>query len=363
MGQKIIFYAPVGNGVPEYMLGGGEKGCKRTREILLSAGYDVFTIDKPVMGRGLKTYISMAIKDYFSLLKQLISKKDAVLYVVGFYEKNVYLEWLNIATGKLFGHKTIYEARNGRLVTAYREYGSLYRKIMKEILRKADLVFAQGRDYIPFVKNLVGKDAVYTPNYVLNRNLLPYNENRPMDEIRLIYFGRVSEAKNVDVVLDTVSELRKKNINTKAVIIGAYTDEYKEKLDRIVETARLEGRVTFTGQQNFDVIRDELQQSHFFIFPSQEKKEGHSNSLTEAMTFGVVPIVSNAGFNASIVEKRELVLEDIKATNFADIIEKIVNENTWREYSLFMYDRIKKNYTEDRVKASILSAIDSLATP
>ena len=57
------------------------------------------------------------------------------------------------------------------------------------------------------------------------------------------------------------------------------------------------------GQQPFERICDELQKAHFFVFPSQEKMEGHSNSLTEAMTFGVVPIVSAAGFNASIVGK------------------------------------------------------------
>ena len=45
MGNRtIIFYAPVGTNVPVYMLGGGEKGCRRTREILSNAGYDLSLI-------------------------------------------------------------------------------------------------------------------------------------------------------------------------------------------------------------------------------------------------------------------------------------------------------------------------------
>ena len=47
MGKRtIIFYAPVGTNLPVHLLGGGEKGCRRTREILSNAGYNVITIDR-----------------------------------------------------------------------------------------------------------------------------------------------------------------------------------------------------------------------------------------------------------------------------------------------------------------------------
>ena len=114
------------------------------------------------------------------------------------------------------------------------------------------------------------------------------------------------------------------------------------------------------GQQPFEKICDELQKAHFFVFPSQEKMEGHSNSLTEAMTFGVVPIVSTAGFNASIVGKEELVVTTIDAQKYADAIEKILLHNTWPMYSRYVFQRIKENYTEDRVRKSIIESIQHL---
>ena len=146
LGKKnsILFYAPVGNGVPPHLLGGGEKGCRRTREILCNAGYEVITIDKPNMGRGGFEYIKSAINAYLNILKKLILDKTAILYVVGFYEKNIYMEFLNVLTGKFFGHKVIYEARNGRLVKAYREYGNGYKYLMDFVLKKANVVFVQG---------------------------------------------------------------------------------------------------------------------------------------------------------------------------------------------------------------------------
>ena len=90
--------------------------------------------------------------------------------------------------------------------------------------------------------------------------------------------------------------------------------------------------------------------------------EGHSNSLTEAMTFGVVPVVSTAGFNASIVENKELVVDDINPRNYAKVIESVIEKNVWSEYSLNVYRRIKENYTEDIVKKNILCAVEGLGS-
>lgn len=359
MSRTIIFYAPVGTGVPVHMLGGGEKGCRRTQEILTDAGYKLITVDKPVMGKGVKQYILMTIKAYFKIIKSLLANKNAVLYVVGFYEKNVYLEWMILSTGKILKHQVIYEARNGRLINAYADYGKRYKRFMDSILKKADVIFAQGLEYIDFIKQSFGKQAVYTPNYVMNRSLLPYEGNRPFGTIKLLYFGRVSESKNIDVVLKVAGELQNRGYKTETTIIGGYQEEYKKRLDELAQKLKL-GSVRFLGQQEFEVIRDELQRVHFFIFPSQEKMEGHSNSLTEAMTFGVVPIVSTAGFNASIVSKPELVVADIDFQKYADVVDRIVNDGTWCEYSQFVYERVKEIYTEDRVRENILGAISTL---
>lgn len=132
-------------------------------------------------------------------------------------------------------------------------------------------------------------------------------------------------------------------------------------MDHVIEKCKLvEDEVQILGQQPFERICEELQKAHFFVFPSQEKMEGHSNSLTEAMTFGVVPVVSTAGFNASIVSNEELVVSDINPERYADVIESIIKRNVWAKYSLNVYKRIKENYTEDIVKKNILCAVGEL---
>ena len=132
-------------------------------------------------------------------------------------------------------------------------------------------------------------------------------------------------------------------------------------MNHVIEKCELdEDKVQILGQQPFERICEELQKAHFFVFPSQEKMEGHSNSLTEAMTFGVVPVVSTAGFNASIVSNEDLVVSDINPKRYADVIEAIIKRNVWAEYSLNVYKRIKENYTEDIVKKAIVEAVSGL---
>ncbi|MFB5283673.1 glycosyltransferase family 4 protein [Peribacillus sp. Hz7] len=358
----IVFYAPVGTNLTQYQIGGGEIGCRRTREILKKHGFEVITIDKPIMEKkGLMNYFKMALKGYTRLWKALVSNNRAILYTVGFYERNVYLEWLIIMTGKLLSRRTIYEARNGRLVKAYYEYGKLYKLFMDSILMKVDTVFCQGLEYVRFIEQRYKKRSVYSPNYVMNKFLKEYSADRPLDVIRLIYFGRVTEAKNIGVIVEVCSELLKRGYKVETIIIGAYTEEYKRDLDQFISNLYIpKDTIRFLGHQPFEIISAELQKAHFFIFPSQEKKEGHSNSLTEAMTFGVVPIVSSAGFNSSIVAKPELVVNDIDARRYADVVDKIIQDMSWGIYSKFVYDRIRENYTEDRVKTSILKAISEL---
>lgn len=358
--KTILFYAPVGTGVPAHLLGGGEKGCRRTREILENAGYKVSTVDKANMSHGVIGYIKNAVKAYFTIHQSLCENPEAILYVVGFYEKNLILESMLIHMGKK-SHKVIYEARNGRLVKAYKEKGKLYRKLMDYVLKSVDLIFAQGQEYVDFIKQRYNKTAVYTPNYVLNRSLKPYVANRSFDIIRLIYFGRVSESKNVDIVIKVAYELEKVGYNTLTTIIGGYTEKYKSKLNQVIQECDLgENKIQVLGQQPFERICDELQKAHFFIFPSQEKMEGHSNSLTEAMTFGVVPVVSTAGFNASIVDNKVLVVSDIDPKKYARVIEGIIRKGVWSEYSLNVYRRIKANYTEDIVSKAMIDAVSGL---
>ena len=179
--------------------------------------------------------------------------------------------------------------------------------------------------------------------------------------INLIYFGRITESKNVDLIIRVLAILIKNGYKATLDLIGGCSDEYRQHLLACEKKEMLpSGSVIFHGKKDFGYIASKLSYSHYFVFPSKEKKEGHSNSLTEAMAFGVVPIVSSAGFNNSICGDDRLVATDFSAVGFARKIIEIERKGEWDVLSHFVYDRVINNYTEVLALESLKHVLSAL---
>lgn len=360
MKRKIVFYAPLGKDTPSDKIGGAEAGCLKTKAIYERAGIEVIVINKPALSKGkIRFLIEMA----FTPLKLLwVARREGSItpiHIVGFYTKIVKYEWLLMKIAHLCGNKVIYELRNGSMVSTYMTGTETYRKYLKDLLLKPEVVLCQGQEYVDFIKKKWGLERSYYPNYIMDDFLVANNVNR-VHPIRLIYFGRVTESKNVDVTINVLRILREYGLDAKLDIIGGCSEQYREKLEDVIKEHHLNEMVTFYGRRPFNFIAEKLRKSHYFVFPSSEVQEGHSNSLTEAMGCGVVPIVSNAGFNTSICGYNELVVNGITPRDYADIIIKIENDNEWAYYSNCVYQRVKDNYTEKIVGKKLITIINHL---
>lgn len=357
--KQIIFYAPLGKAIPIEKIGGAEAGCLKTKQIYENAGIDVISLDKPVISRGkLRFLFDMSILP-FRLFYILHKYPNAVLHIVGFYTKIARYEWLLMQIGRRTGHKVIYELRNGSMVRTYEEGSDAYRKTLKDLLLKPDVVLCQGMEYVDFIRKKWGVERNYYPNYIMDDFLKVNNSDRPYP-LRLIYFGRVTESKNVDVIIRTLTLLRKSGIPSTLDIIGGYNSQYKAILDKVIQEENVFDFVTFYGRKPFDFIAERLREAHYFLFPSQEIQEGHSNALTEAMGCGVVPIVSEAGFNVSICGVPELVVTSVDAVSFANKIIGIEKNNRWKYYSNLVYQRVVKNYTQSIVSKKLIGYVEPL---
>lgn len=358
--KKIIFYAPLGKDTPPDKIGGAEAGCLKTKAIYERAGIVVIVIDKPALSRGKVRFLFEMALVPLKLFGILIREgRNTPVHIVGFYTKIVKFEWLLMTLAHFCGHKVVYELRNGSMVQTYTSGSETYRKYLKALLIKPEIVLCQGQEYIDFIYNEWGVKRSYYPNYIMDDFMMPNNVDRP-HPVRLIYFGRVTESKNVDVTINILRYVREKGIDATLDIIGGCTDQYQGKLNKIIREGNVSDYVTFYGRKPFAFIAEKLRHSHYFVFPSSEIQEGHSNSLTEAMGCGVVPIVSTAGFNASICGNVNLVLNGINPVDYANIIVEIEHNNKWSYYSNFVYQRVKENYTERIVGDNLISTINQL---
>lgn len=361
MNNKVIFYAPVGNLTKGFKSGGAEAGCKKTMEVLQKGGYKVLLVEKPSRkSASMKDGMLLAfalMRVWLQLIILFSRERDSVFHIAGFYLNQAYFERLLVRTAKFFKVKCIYEIRNGGMIESYQSGTKTYQYLMDSIFKNATLVLSQGYDYVVFLKEKYGIDSVYYPNYIMDNFINANNVSRNNKEpLRLIYFGRVVPDKNIEFILDVCDILIASQYNLHLDVIGSYEDDYFDSLMRHINAKSLVDSVTFHGRMEFKDIYTYLQSSHFFIFPSKEKREGHSNALTEAMGCGVVPIASEAGFNKSVVGLPELIVSDFEAKSYASRIKKILDNEEWLQHSNFVYNRVISNYTESIVKNSLLGA-------
>lgn len=356
MKKEILFYAPIGKGTPSESIGGAEAGCLKTMAIYRDADIKPIHINRPVSRGGLLKYVLGMLFAPIKLACLCISHPNSVVHIVGFYHRTIGQEKLMTSIAKILGHKVIYEPRNGSMIVSYYEGNESYKNKLKYLLSKPDVVLCQGLEYVRFIKEKYAIERSYYPNYIMDEFVKSNNLDRG-NNIRLVYFGRVVPEKNVDVVIKSTALLRDAGLNVSLDIIGGYNADYKSVLDSTIKVNGLGDIVKFYGRKPFAFISDVLRKSHYYLFPSAEANEGHSNSLTEAMGCGVVPIVSTAGFNASICGNTDLVAEDLKPETYAKIIKKIETERQWKKYSEFCYNRVLDNYTQSIVKEKLISYV------
>ena len=358
--MKIIFYGPVG-GYKSQIIGGGESGNRKTIAVLEGLNFTVDVIEKPYPIKNRFAILIFPVQllfSYFKFFLKLLASRNVTFHLSGFYNHLIYIEWLLVTTSKFFGVKSIYEIRAGGAIESYYENTLIYKYFFKKTLKNASFVLCQGSGYLPFIKSIANIDALYYPNFILDISLLPYNaDSRVLNKtIEIVYFGRIVKSKNVEFILEICKSLE--GIDFRCEIIGSGNQKYINSLIQLSKKFKIEKNIVINPSHNNEELMNKLKEKHFFLFPSKEKREGHSNSLTEAMSIGVVPLVSKAGFNASIVNNDYLVIEEFNPQIYAEKIISIWYSNEWGNYSYNSYLRIKNSYTENSIK-SVLKLVHS----
>lgn len=78
------------------------------------------------------------------------------------------------------------------------------------------------------------------------------------------------------------------------------------------------------------------------------------------MSLGIVPIVSDIGFNRDIVAVDDLIVENYLAKEYGEKIIDIWDSNNWQLFSKITRERIAKNFTmleAEKILENVYSSI------
>lgn len=263
---------------------------------------------------------------------------------------------------RLLGYKSVTYMKGGQFMDFYNRGSKFYRWIVKKNMDLQAQVWFEGMPSLEIVKKISDTPLVYYPNYVVEENIAEVVAERPKDKLNLCYFGRVTPEKNVDVVIKAFNLLCQKYDDVYLTIIGGsgYSEQYVKDIDAMIEVSPYKLHITRKGLTPFAEIKEIMQSQHFFVFPSKERCEGHSNSLNEAMAQGLVPVVSDYHFNRAIVGDDRLIVDGYEPQAYAEKIMKIRETMDLKELSVKMRDRVRGTFSHDVVNKRIYEELKKI---
>lgn len=208
----------------------------------------------------------------------------------------------------------------------------LYRAgIELEILKRVDFI---GTNVTRFI-DIIRKQLV--PNAKILKTRLAVGEDIEADKniekkYDFVYFS-ANISKAFDLALEGFAVARNTKPEITLHVVGAYSDDYKNKIDERIQELNLQKSITFTGRlpTHNDVIT-EIQKARFALLPL--KIDITSGTIREAFACEL-PVVTTITENGTprLNEKRETVLlseiGDHKA--IADNMIRLCNDNDLAE--------------------------------
>ena len=143
----------------------------------------------------------------------------------------------------------------------------------------------QPRHIVPFFTSLLTTTHMERARQSASR----FWDGQPL---RILYTGRLTKSKNVDVLLRAVAQNRGDGLEVRCTVIGEGPEE--SSLRALAGSLGIVDAIEFTGGIEFEKVIERLERGHVLALVSET--EGWPKSIAEAMAFGLVCIGSNRGF-------------------------------------------------------------------
>lgn len=192
-------------------------------------------------------------------------------------------------------------------------------------------------------KGLDRSKVYYIPNGV---DLPVLKKESYASNNKIIYIGRLSYEKGVDILIDAMGIVSSKYPNVKVDIIGdgPEADKYKA----LIKRSGIGRNINLLGEKHN--LKSFYLNSDIFVLPS--RTEGMSNVLLEAMSYGLPCIATAVGGNKEIIVNGEngfLVKPEMQDGLAESVIELIKDQNLRERIGKNARQTIEEKYSIDMI--------------
>ena len=265
----------------------------------ISKGYGTTIINLPLEVSRLEESVGLAM--ILSMLVYLIvattvgtleviwHRLDAILAVYGFPQGVV-----AVLVGRLTGRKVAILTDGGDIDVLLKR--PIIRSIMLVALRKASVVATQNNAKAGKLLS-DGIKAEICTNYGVDTSRFRFIPPERKERASILYVGRLSTEKSLDLLLKACYALRQKGTRFKLLLVG--DGPLREQISETISRLKLAEFVQVDGFVPHHRIGEYFEKSAVFVLPSV--REGLSSALLEAMSSGCICLVSDIPDNTEII--------------------------------------------------------------
>ncbi len=187
----------------------------------------------------------------------------------------------------------------------------------KFLTKKTDKIFANSIFTQRNIKKTYKRESIVIYPGVDSEKFLPIEFNKKKDYILTV--GRLTKFKRIDILINTLKQLKNKKIILKVVGDG----EEKMSLLALTKKLNLENRVEFISGISDEDLVEIYAKAKIFILAS--KNEPFGIVPIEAMASGTMVIADNSGGPKEIIDhnKNGILINDMKCSELTIILDNL----------------------------------------
>ena len=190
--------------------------------------------------------------------------------------------------------------------------------VEKKVIKRANYI---GTSIIKFAKEIkqnIKKDAIFISCKLAVAE--PIHDEKCNKKYDFVYFSKEIE-KAVDWAIESFIIAHQSNPHMTLLIVGGYSKEYKERLDKLLYEKGLTKNVTITGSlPTHDDVINKIKEAKYAIIPL--KIDLISGTIREAMACGLPVITTKTPLTPDLNINRECVLIS-EPKDFQDMAKKM----------------------------------------
>lgn len=307
-----------------------------------------------------------AAYDLLKMIAKMIFKrrKNAIFMQMTYAGALVPYELMLTSIAKFMGFKCTEYLQGGMMMDTYPKGNAMHKWMYKQNMDLLSAVCFEGYDALRLTERITNKPKlIYLPSYVFDSKIPQFVPKKPKNEINFCFFGRIGKPKNVLISIDIFNlfSSRHPELRTGLTIVGAGDNKaYLQNVSDAIKNSPFKDRILQYGNSPYEFLVDMMQKQHFYLFPTEEKAEGHSNALNEAMSQGVIPIACDYHFNKTVIGEDFLVVEGYDPKDYVKAIEYVLTNVDMDDLSQKLWKRVKDLYSYSKVNKAVCQQLKML---